>query len=208
MMAAARCAPVSEWMNSYPRASSSASGASVPYEAGTLPSMHGVGERYRPPVTVKFSDTWCPASCQPHGAAPPGVPKIRKQYRSGSNRCAIAGASSSMSARRTCSIAMMETTFAYPGMLTDAAISRCASLRCGSVSDPIASPPRSGSGRYDHSRRAPESSKSLARTYRCDSSSAPLNAAAAAAIRAAVSGARYFSIGPPRVVVTARACIT
>ena len=33
------------------------SGASVPYEAGTLPSMHGGGERYRPPVTVKFSGT-------------------------------------------------------------------------------------------------------------------------------------------------------
>jgi hypothetical protein len=106
--------------------------------------MHGVAERYRPPVTVKLSDTWCPASCHPHGAAPPGVPKTRKQYRPGSNRCEIAGAASCVSARRTCSIAMIETTFAYPGMLTDAAISSCASLRCGSLSDPIASPSRAG----------------------------------------------------------------
>jgi hypothetical protein len=74
--------------------------------------MHGVAETLIP-ATVKFSDTWCPASCHPQGSpAAPGSPKMRKQYRSGSNRCARSGADASMSARRTCSIAMTETTVA------------------------------------------------------------------------------------------------
>jgi hypothetical protein len=112
MIAAARRPPDSEFRNAYPRSSSSASGASVPTRIGTEPNMHGVPDRYRPPVTVKFSDTWCPASCHPHGAVPPGVPNTRRQYRSGSNMCAIAGCAASIIARLTCSIAMIETTFA------------------------------------------------------------------------------------------------
>ena len=131
-----------------PSSSSSASGASSPAEAGSAPSMHGVGEMYRPSTTVKLSDTWCPANCHPQ-AWSPGEPNTLKQYRSGSNRSARSGASA-----QNMLMAITDTTLVYPGRLVPVTISSCAEPPLPSSSTPMVSPFRSGAGRYDQSRRS------------------------------------------------------
>ena len=83
-------------------------------------------------------------------------------------------------------MAITETTLVYPGRLVPAAISSCASLRWPSSSAPIGRPSRSGAGRNDQSRRSSPNAKHA--RLRCVSVSAARNAAAAAAIRPAVSG--------------------
>ena len=130
---------------------------------------------------VKFSDTWCPANCHPQ-AASPGWPNTLKQYRSGSKRPADAG----VSARSTCSIAITETTLAYPARLVPVMISSCPSRRWPSSSAPIGNPARCSDGRKDQSRRSSPNGKHA--LSRWDPVSAARKAAAAAVICPAVSG--------------------
>ena len=104
-----------------------------------------------------------------------------------------AGLANRIVAGRTCSIAMMETTLAYPGMDVAATISSCASFRCGSDSALSGSPGRTSAGRYDHSRRVSPRSKGVNGTLAMVSwpaSRLSRNPTAAPAIRLAVCGAR------------------
>ena len=112
--------------------------------------MHGVGETCLPSTTVKLSDTWCPANCQPHVRSP-GVPNSLKQYRSGLNRSV---SDSGDLARSTCSMAMIDTTLVYAGRLVPVTISSCPSRRWPSSSAPTGSPSRSVAGRNDQLRRS------------------------------------------------------